>query len=72
MIAFRNSTILAAERHAMLKLPPETSIGQAELDASVAERPEILRVGNLRSVDSEQIDADLVGFWRHVIDTRRP
>ena len=62
MIAFRNSTILTAERHATLKLPPETSIGQADLDAMAAGRPEIPSVGNLRFADSERIDADLVGF----------
>jgi len=50
----------------MLKLPPETSVGQADLDASVARGPELPRVGDPRSADSERMDADLVGFWRHV------
>jgi len=66
MIAFRASTLVTAGRQLVLKLPPETSIGQADFDATIAYCSEAVWGRGLRNVDLERNDADLVGFWRHV------
>lgn len=66
MIAFRASTVVTAGRQLVLMLPPETSIGQAGLDATIAHRSQAPWTRNLQPVDLERNHADLVGFWRHV------
>jgi hypothetical protein len=66
MIAFRASTAAIAVRQVMFRVPPQMSIGQADLDATIAPRSEASVGPDLRSFDLERVDADLVGFWRHV------
>ena len=66
MIAFRASTVVIAARQVMFRVPPQMSIGQADLDATIGRRSEATVGPDLRSFDLERVDADLVGFWRHM------
>jgi hypothetical protein len=72
MITFRTSADITADRQIVVKLPPETPTGKAELVVTVNPQQQapsmrgVLRrrfgavhSGNSRSADNEQIDADL-------------
>jgi hypothetical protein len=70
MIAFPHSTVMTAGRQVVLRLPPQMSIGGADLEATIARPSGALWGAGLPSGDLERIDADLVGFWRHVRNTQ--
>jgi len=72
MITFRTTADVAADRQVVVKLPPETPIGRAELVVTVSPKEDTsssrgslrrrfgtVHSGDARSADNDRIDADL-------------
>ena len=81
MIRFRTSTQVKANRRVVLELPPETPIGKADLTVTIApqtadasttgslrQRFGTVRSGDVRSADSDRIDADLARAYENSHD----
>ncbi len=78
MITFRIFADVTADRQVIVKLPPETPVGRAELVVTVApqettpsprgslrRRFGTIRSGDSRSADNERIEADLARSYEN-------